>query len=98
MKDTVYYVEDGCRSCGCYELESVLSLGTPPLADRLVDRQNTARKEYQVPLNLVWCPICNLLQIQETVAPAVLFQDDYRIIRRSPRDISFMLVNMQEIS
>jgi len=66
-----------CRSCGCDDLKSVLDLGTTPLADRMPHPAQQDRPEPRFPLEVVFCPECSLLQILETVDPAMLFDDDY---------------------
>jgi SAM-dependent methyltransferase len=67
----------GCRSCGQDGLEPILSLGTTPLADRLLTDDQLGQPEYVAPLDLVFCPACTLVQITETVSPAILFGQDY---------------------
>lgn len=52
----------------------VLTLGTTPLANALVDPDDAGRHEEMFPLNLVRCPACTLVQIDETVAPEKLFR------------------------
>lgn len=64
-----------CRSCGQSGLELVLSLGETPLANRLVTREQLEEPELRVPLTLAFCRECTLVQILETVSPAVLFRD-----------------------
>lgn len=66
-----------CRSCGCGDLKSVLDLGATPLADRMPSQAHIDRDEPRFPLEVVFCPDCSLLQILETVDPALLFDDDY---------------------
>jgi SAM-dependent methyltransferase len=66
-----------CRSCGHGQLQSVLDLGPTPLADRFLSREQLAQPEPRYPLELVFCGNCSLLQINETVAPEVLFCEDY---------------------
>lgn len=68
---------DGCRSCGHRDLRTVLDLGTTPLADRLPNQSQLVHVELTVPLTLVFCPKCTLVQITETVQPDILFCDDY---------------------
>jgi SAM-dependent methyltransferase len=68
---------DGCRSCGHPELAQVLDLGLSPIADRLVSADRLDEPEPRFPLELVFCPECSLLQIRETVAPEILFCEDY---------------------
>ncbi|MBK9129697.1 MAG: class I SAM-dependent methyltransferase [Phycisphaerales bacterium] len=67
----------GCRSCGAAGLQQVLDLGRTPLADRLLTATDLDEPEPRFPLVLVFCPSCALVQIDETVAPEVLFGDDY---------------------
>jgi SAM-dependent methyltransferase len=63
-----------CRSCGAAELKSILSLGLMPLANSLV-RDGAASAESRYPLDLVFCSICTLVQITETVPPEQLFRE-----------------------
>ncbi len=77
MSKNGYIIETTCRSCRNRHLQAILSLGTPPIADRLLIEKQLGEPELLVPLSLVWCPDCSLLQIQETVAPEILFQQDY---------------------
>jgi SAM-dependent methyltransferase len=65
----------GCRSCGLTGLRTILSLGRTPLANRLLTRDQLDEPEITVPLTLAFCPGCTLVQILETVAPAVLFRN-----------------------
>lgn len=66
-----------CRACGSGVLESVLQLGTTPLADALVRADRLEQPEITAPLELVFCPACALLQINQTVPPEILFCRDY---------------------
>jgi SAM-dependent methyltransferase len=66
-----------CRSCGHDHLESVLDLGTTALADRMLYEAQLTEHEPTFPLEAVFCPECSLMQILETVDPAVLFDEDY---------------------
>ncbi|CAN5915995.1 class I SAM-dependent methyltransferase [soil metagenome] len=74
---TVYRTERACRSCGSEQLAPILAFGPMPLADRLLTREELAAPDGTVPLTLVCCPACSLVQISETVAPEVLFGGDY---------------------
>ncbi|GMQ86123.1 MAG: class I SAM-dependent methyltransferase [Acidimicrobiia bacterium] len=73
----IYDVIAGCRSCGARDLERVLAFGDMPLSDRLVDPEEDSSVEPRIPLTLVFCPECSLVQIEETVSPDVLFGADY---------------------
>jgi SAM-dependent methyltransferase len=74
---TVYRAERACRSCGSEDLASILAFGDMPLADRLLTADELAAPDLTVPLTLVFCPACSLVQIAETVQPEVLFGRDY---------------------
>jgi SAM-dependent methyltransferase len=63
-----------CRSCGAGGLQSILSLGSTPLANSLV-MDPAEGPEPSYPLELVFCPACLLVQITETVPPEQLFRD-----------------------
>jgi SAM-dependent methyltransferase len=77
LDSTVYETIEGCRSCGCTGLEAILDLGETPLADRLLTKAQLEEPEPIVPLNVLFCPECALVQIAETVAPEILFGQDY---------------------
>ncbi|MEZ5353551.1 MAG: class I SAM-dependent methyltransferase [Bryobacteraceae bacterium] len=66
-----------CRSCGGTNLTTFLDLGTTPLADRLVRPNQFDEPDPEAPLTVALCEDCALVQIRETVAPEVLFGDDY---------------------
>ncbi|MEM9748525.1 MAG: class I SAM-dependent methyltransferase [Actinomycetota bacterium] len=74
---SIYDVIARCRSCGSTDLETVLDLGTTPLADSLLTTEQLDEQEPMVPLTLVVCRECALAQILETVEPEVLFHDQY---------------------
>ena len=62
-----------CRSCGGVDLCEVLSLGDTPLANALLTESQLTLPEPCYPLDLVFCRLCGLVQITETVSPADLF-------------------------
>ena len=76
----------GCRSCGNQNLELILSLGDTPIADALLTDEQLKKPELKVPLNLVFCPNCSLVQIRETVDPQVLFCRDYPYFSSTSRN------------
>jgi len=69
--------ETACRSCGSEALVPILDLGRTPLADRLIRQEAAAEEELVFPLEVAFCADCTLVQILETVAPEVLYADDY---------------------
>jgi len=66
-----------CRCCGSNKLVPFLDLGVMPLADGLVKPKDVGAEERRFPLEVAFCETCALVQILETVAPEVLFSDDY---------------------
>ena len=73
----IYKNENSCRACGSDKLELILSYGKTPLADRLLTKEQLDNPEIFVPLNLVFCDNCKLVQIRETVDPEILFHSEY---------------------
>jgi len=71
----MYTAEEACRSCGAKRLHEVLSLGATPLANALLRSDDLARPERKIPLTLCLCEDCSLVQLRETVDPAVMFSD-----------------------
>jgi SAM-dependent methyltransferase len=58
-------------------LVEFLDLGIVPLADGLVKPEDLSSEEARYPLDVAFCEDCALVQILETVAPEILFSDDY---------------------
>ena len=63
-----------CRACGAGDILPVLSLGSTPLANALIEPGEASEQEETFPLNLVRCGRCTLVQIDETVPPEKLFR------------------------
>ena len=74
---TPYTQISSCRSCGNPNLKPIISFGSTPLADALLTEEQLKKPEFIVPLDLVFCPNCTLVQITETVDPEILFCRDY---------------------
>jgi len=70
-----YSTINSCRSCGGSKLEKILQLGEVPLANALLTAEQLEQTEPKYPLELVFCPVCSLIQITVTVSPEVLFRD-----------------------
>ena len=71
----MYTVEEACRSCGSERLHDILSLGATPLANALLCTEDLTKPERKIPLTLSLCETCALVQLRETVDPAVMFSD-----------------------
>jgi SAM-dependent methyltransferase len=66
-----------CRSCGGEDLHLVISFGKTPLADVLLDEADLDEPEERYPLEIAFCEDCALLQLAESVDPAILYGGDY---------------------
>lgn len=66
-----------CRACDQPRLVPVFSFGDSPLSDRLGEKPNSLDQAAVVPLELVFCPSCRLLQLSVNVAPDELYDDSY---------------------
>ncbi|OGF52116.1 hypothetical protein A2739_03440 [Candidatus Giovannonibacteria bacterium RIFCSPHIGHO2_01_FULL_43_100] len=62
-----------CRSCGSSDLKSFFDLGEHPLANSLLKDPNEAEQFY--PLSLSWCGNCELVQLNETIRPSIMFRN-----------------------
>lgn len=71
--EPLYRTIDACRLCGSESLTDILDLGTQPLANSLVDRPD--EPEAMIPLEIVFCRKCGLVQLSVDVDPAALFRD-----------------------
>ena len=67
-----YTPADRCRSCGDPDLFAVVDLGRQPLANSF-RRPDDHTPELRLPLAVVGCPTCSLVQLSGTVDPKVLF-------------------------
>ncbi len=66
-----------CRSCG-QALTPLFSLGRTALADRLLRADELSAPELTAPLDVALCEACGLVQLEESVAPELLFDEHYR--------------------
>ena len=66
-----------CRSCESPDFSTFLDLGMMPLSDGLKTADEARGEDERFPLEVVCCHTCSLIQIKHTVAPEVLFADDY---------------------
>ena len=66
-----------CRSCGHAMLEPVLSLGSTPIANALVDPALAPVTDPSFPLEIVFCPACALVQLGFALPADRIFGHDY---------------------
>ena len=64
-----------CLGCAATLGAPFLDLGTQPLANALVRPEDAARPEPRLPLAVVYCARCHLVQLTETAPPETLFSD-----------------------
>ena len=68
---------NNCRFCQSKNLIPYLNLGFTPLADRFLSSQQLNKPEKYYPLVVVLCIKCGLSQLNYTVDPKELYQEDY---------------------
>ena len=66
-----------CRSCNGTRLNLVLDLGCHPISNGLLASHGEAAVEKGYPLEVALCADCTLLQVTETIPPAILYQRNY---------------------
>lgn len=69
-------IKSACRSCG-KAVVPVLDLGETPLANSLSTGPGCGFERTSIPLRLMLCPGCTLLQLAEIVSPAEIFNERY---------------------
>jgi len=65
----------GCMICGEKRLEEILNLGHMPIANHYLPIDQKSGNEKRYPLILNWCNTCSLLQLHDSLAPELLFED-----------------------
>ena len=63
-----------CRSCGA-EVRSFLDLGSTPLANSFLKKEQLDSGEPSFPLEVGFCETCTLVQLMHTVPPEQIFRD-----------------------
>jgi SAM-dependent methyltransferase len=66
-----------CRSCESADLRSVLSLGSTPVANALVDHDQAAAADPSYPLAIAFCAECSLVQLEYELPADRIFDEDY---------------------
>ena len=78
-----YYFRKTCRICGSNNLKKFLDLGTTPLANSFVSKENLDKKDREFPLSVYFCQNCSLVQVPNVVSPKILFSNYYFITASS---------------
>lgn len=66
-----------CRICK-EEAVEIISFGQMPIANGLISQPSD--KEFFYHLRVVFCPVCLMVQLDETVRPEMMFNDNYQFI------------------
>jgi len=90
---TDFSIINSCRICGGARLDEILKFGNIPLANSLLTAEQLTQPEPKYPLDIVFCPVCSLVQITATISPEVLFRDYFYFSSVSET----MLLHSQEL-
>ena len=66
-----------CRICNGEDLTNYLNLGSTPAADAFVKEENKHLDDPLYPLEVCFCNDCGISQLNFTVDPKILYQNDY---------------------
>jgi SAM-dependent methyltransferase len=64
-----------CRVCGQPGLQPVLSLGSLPLANALLEEAHLGQPEPRYPLDVAFCAACSLVQLTDSVPAEQIFRE-----------------------
>lgn len=67
----------GCGACGSERLETILSLGTTPIANTFLADPRESAMALRYPLSMLECASCRLAQVGYVVPDDVLWADDF---------------------
>jgi novobiocin biosynthesis protein NovU/D-mycarose 3-C-methyltransferase len=62
-----------CRTCGSKNLKLILDLGRTALVNDFLKPEEVANYKISLPLRVVLCPDCSLVQLADTVDPRILY-------------------------
>ena len=62
-----------CRTCGSKNLKLILDLGKTALVNDFLKPEEVANYKISLPLRVVLCPDCSLVQLADTVDPRILY-------------------------
>jgi len=78
-----------CRSCGFEGIKRFLELGNIPPVNAFISKEEI-KNEKSYPLNLAYCPICYLVQLEEIVSPEELFRNYLHLSAGSQANINHL--------
>ena len=78
-----------CKSCGYEGINRFLSLGNIPPVNAFIAPEEIA-SEVGYPLNLAYCPLCQVVQLEEIVSPDKLFRNYLHLSAGSASNIAHL--------
>jgi SAM-dependent methyltransferase len=67
------YLKVACRYCNAKLGEAFLDLGSTPLANSFLEKDEAEKQEFECPLKLVRCTTCGLVQLTHVVPADLMF-------------------------
>lgn len=75
MIDSPIFKKKFCRVCGSKDLLSIINLGSTPLANAFLGKEEIDKEEKYYPLEVYFCNKCTFIQLGHVVSPKILFSD-----------------------
>ncbi len=82
-----------CRTCGSKNLKLILDLGKTALVNDFLKPEEVANYKISLPLRVVLCPDCSLVQLADTVDPKILYSH-YAYVTSTSKTMDTHLNNM----
>jgi novobiocin biosynthesis protein NovU/D-mycarose 3-C-methyltransferase len=82
-----------CRTCGSNHLKLILDLGQTALANDFLNPGEVANYKVSLPLRVMLCPDCSLVQLADTVDPQILYSH-YAYVTSTSQTMDTHLNNM----
>jgi novobiocin biosynthesis protein NovU/D-mycarose 3-C-methyltransferase len=82
-----------CRTCGSKNLKLILDLGRTALVNDFLKPEEVADYKISLPLRVVLCPDCSLVQLADTVDPKILYSH-YAYVTSTSKTMDTHLNNM----
>ena len=82
-----------CRTCGSKNLKLILDLGRTALVNDFLKPEEVANYKISLPLRVVLCPDCSLVQLADTVDPKILYSH-YAYVTSTSKTMDTHLNNM----
>lgn len=82
-------MSDKCKVCGFEGIKRFLTLGNIPPVNAFIP-ENEISREIAYPLNLAYCPVCLLVQLEEVVPPEKLFVNYLHLSAASASNVNHL--------